>query len=731
MLASAYLSLALVHMMVWCKWREVWANLLFSLSTVAIVVFAAFELWMMRAETSETFGVAMRWAHLPAWALIVSFVGFIRLYLRAGRFWLAWAVCGLRTFALILNFVCSPNLNYREITALRHVSLLGEPVSVAEGIPNPLMLIGQLSLLLLIIFVVDATITVWKRGERRRAVLLGGASLFFVVVGTAQVILSLWGIIYMPITASLFYLGIVLAMASELSLEIVRAARLSDELRESQQRMQIATRVANVGIWIRDLVRNEIWATNEWRELLGFDNWERIDFDSFLQKLHPEDRELVKRSVAKAVGGEGEYKMEYRVMLPNGGLRWIASQGRVEFSDAGKPVLVRGASVDITTQKQTEEELFRGRKLEALEALAGGTAHDFNNFLTIIAGSIDLAKAQLQAADSLRDILEAAAVACKRAGSLASQLLAFAKSGAPVKKPADLVQVVKDAVTLVRVGAQASIEFTIADELWLAEIDVEQIGYALHNILLNARQAMPEGGTIEVRAENVECDADSLPLHSGRYVMISVRDHGRGIAAEALPHIFDPYFTTKQGGHGLGLATVQATIAKHDGHVAVQSTLGVGTTFSVYLPARAAAQTTEAVTDQQLRIDSGRILVMDDEEAVRMVLTNVLKRLGYKVECAKDGAEAIELFQRGKDLGRGFHAVLLDLTIPGGMGGEEVATRLRKIDSSAKLIVSSGDSNTPLLSEFRKYGFDGALPKPWTAAQVSEVLTNLIRDVRH
>ena len=731
MFASAYLGLALVHMMVWWKRREVWANLRFSLSTVAIVVFAAFELWMMRAETPETFGVAMRWAHLPAWALIVSFVGFIRLYLRAGRFWLAWTVCGLRTLALILNFVCSPNLNYREITALRHVSLLGEPVSVAEGIPNPLMLIGQLSLLLLIIFVADATITVWKRGERRRAVLLGGASIFFVVVGTAQAILSLWGIIYMPITASLFYLGIVLAMAYELSLEIVRAARLSDELRESQQRMQIATRAANVGIWIRDLVRNEIWATNEWRELLGFDNWERIDFDSFLQKLHPEDRELVKRSVAKAVGGEGEFETEYRVMLPHGRLRWIASLGRVEFSDAGKPVLVRGASLDITTRKQTEEELFRGRKLEALEALAGGTAHDFNNFLIIIAESIDLAKTQLQAADSLRDKLEAAAVACKRAGSLASQLLAFAKSGAPVKKPADLVQVVKDAVTLVRVGAQASIEFTIADELWLAEIDVEQISNALHNNLLNAQQAMPEGGTIEVRAENVECDADSLPLHSGRYVMISVRDHGGGIAAEALPHIFDPYFTTKQGGHGLGLATVQATIAKHDGHVAVQSTLGVGTTFSVYLPARAAAQTTEAVTDQQLRIDSGRILVMDDEEAVRTLLTNVLKRLGYEVECAKDGAEAIELFQRGKDLGRGFHAVLLDLTIPGGMGGEEVATRLRKIDSSAKLIVSSGDSNTPLLSEFRKYGFDGALPKPWTAAQVSEVLTNLIRDVCH
>jgi two-component system, LuxR family, sensor kinase FixL len=713
-------------MFIWCRRRKVWANLLFTLSSVATAVFAGFELWLMRAETPETFGAAMRWAHLPAWVLIVSFVGFVRLYLRAGRFWLAWTVCGLRTLVLIFNFACSPNLNYREITALRHVSLFGESVTVAEGVPNPLMLIGQLSLLLLIIFVADAAITVWKRGERRQALLLGGSIVFFVVVGTMQAILSVWGIIQMPITASLFYLGIVLAMADELSLDVLRAARLSGELRESEHRMELATHAANVGIWIRDLVQNEIWATDEWRELLGFGKSERIDLDGFLQKLHPEDREPVNRTFAKAVGGEGEYETEYRVMLPNGRLRWIASRGRVEFDSVGKPIRVRGASVDITTQKQTEEELFLGRKLESLEVFAGGIAHDFNNFLTIIAGSIALAKTHLQAVESVRDILEPAAVACKRASSLASQLLAFEKSGAPVKSPAFLAGVVKDAVALARAGAHASIDLTIANELWAAEIDVEQISNALHNILLNARQAMPEGGTIDVRADNVECGTDSPPLHSGRYVMISVRDRGCGIATDVLPHIFDPYFTTKQGGHGLGLATVQAIIAKHDGHVAVQSAQGVGTTFSVYIPACAAAETSESAIDQQLQTGSGRILVMDDEEAVRMLLTNVLKRLGYEVECAKDGAEAIELFQRGKDSGRVFHAALLDLTIPGGLQGEEVAARLREIDGSARLIASSGYSNTPIISEFRKYGFDGALPKPWTPAQLSEVLSRAI-----
>ena len=382
---------------------------------------------------------------------------------------------------------------------------------------------------------------------------------------------------------------------------------------------------------------------------------------------------------------------------------------------------------EMEQRKHAEEELLRGRKLESLGVLAGGIAHDFNNFLTIISGNIALAKMHLEPADSVCDILDQAELACKRATSLSYQLLTFGKGGAPVRKLAPLTGDIKDAVALARAGAQVTINLTIADDLLSAEIDSGQIGHALHNILLNARQAMPEGGIIDVRAENVEVDGDSLPLRAGKYVMISIQDHGCGIAADLVPRIFDPYFTTKQSGSGLGLAIVHSIIAKHEGYIAVQSTLGVGTTFSVYLPACEAAQPAESVIGQQLQAGSGRILVMDDEEALLIVLAQMLGRLGYEIECARSGDEAIELYQKAKDAGRRFDIVLLDLTIPGGMGGKEVADRLKEIDDSVILIVSSGYSNTPIMSEFRSYGFDDVLSKPWTPVQLSEVLRRYAR----
>ena len=728
MTASACLTLALVHMLVWWRRREVPANLLFALTAVAAAVFAGCELWIMRAETPGAFGMAVRWAHVPASVLIVSLVGFVRLYLRAGRLWLAWTVCGVRTLSLILNFVFTPNLNYREINALRHVSFLGETIVAPVGVTSPWMLISQLGLLLLLIFVADASIVVWQRGDRRQALSVGGSIVLFVAAATVQLILTLWGIIHAPITMSLFFMGIVAAMGYELSRDVLRAARLSDDLRESQERMALATHAVNLGIWVRDLVRNEVWATDKWRELLGFAKSERIDLNSFLQKLHPEDREAVSQTLAKALRDEGGYETEYRVVLsPDGQTRWIASRGRVKFNRAGKPVLMRGASLDITTRKQVEEELFRGRKLESLGVLAGGIAHDFNNFLTIIAGNIALAKMHLKPADPVYDILEQAAVASNRATSLALQLLTFGKGGAPVRRPSPLDGTLKDAVDLVRAGATVTVDLVIAGDLWSAEIDIEQIGQALYNILLNARQAMPEGGIIEVRAENVVFDGDPLSLRNGGYVMVSIRDHGCGIEADVLPRIFDPYFTTKQSGSGLGLATVHAIIAKHEGRITVQSIPGAETTFSIYLPACKAAQPAESGVGQQLQTGSGRILVMDDEEALRTLLAQILKRLGYEVECVRDGTEAINLYQKAKDSGRRFDIVLVDLTIPGGMGGKEVAARLREVDDSVILIVSSGYSNTPIMSEFRKYGFDDVLSKPWTPVQLSEVLRRYAR----
>jgi PAS domain S-box-containing protein len=376
-------------------------------------------------------------------------------------------------------------------------------------------------------------------------------------------------------------------------------------------------------------------------------------------------------------------------------------------------------------RRQVEEELLRARKLESLGVLAGGIAHDFNNFLTVIMGNIALAKARLQAADPVGELLEQTAQACQRAVSLASQLLTFGRGGAPVRRPASLARVVSDAVELARTEAPVRIGLDVADELWPATIDAEQIGQALHNVLLNAHQAMPAGGTIEVWAENVVSDTDSLPLASGRHVSICVRDHGGGIPAEVLPRVFDPYFTTKQGGSGLGLATAHAIVAKHGGHISVQSTAGAGSTFCICLPACEEAQApepSEPASQALQRSGSGRILVMDDDEAIRDLLARTLGWLGYEAVCARDGAETIALYQEAKAAGRAFDTVLVDLTVPGGMGGEEVAAQLRRADRPVTLIVSSGYSDAPVMAEFGRYGFDDVLPKPWTPRQLGEVL---------
>src|SRR6266436_2959529 len=337
--SGACLTLALMHVVIWCKDRAARANLLFAIMATAVAVFAALELAMMRAETPGQFGVAVRWLHVPAWVVVASLVGFVRLYLRAGRRWLAWTVVGVRTVSLILNFIFSPNINFREITALRHVRFLGESVSVAEGVPNPWMLVAQLSLLLLVIFATDATITVWRRGDRRQALVVGGSIVLFVVGATVQAVAITWGIILMPMTASLFYQGIVAAMAYELSYDVLHAAQITRrlqaseaELRETHQRMDLTTSAAELGIWVWDIVRDEIWISEKGQALFGFAPSEKLDIDRFRNAIHPEDRDSLRQAVQNSLDTGMEYEAEHRVLLPNGQVRWLDERGSVEFS---------------------------------------------------------------------------------------------------------------------------------------------------------------------------------------------------------------------------------------------------------------------------------------------------------------------------------------------------------------------------------------------------------------
>jgi CheY-like chemotaxis protein len=303
-------------------------------------------------------------------------------------------------------------------------------------------------------------------------------------------------------------------------------------------------------------------------------------------------------------------------------------------------------------------------------------------------------------------------------------LLTFGKGGAPIVRTTSVAQLLATSVDLARAGSQVRFDLAIPDDLWPAEIDVVQISQVFHNVLLNARQAVPEGGVVEVCAENMVMEGGVPFISAGKYVRISIQDNGCGIPAEVLPKIFDPYFTTKENGSGLGLATAYSIVTKHHGHISADSIVGQGSTFHVHLPASEMSPVTQPTA--MVRMGAGRILVMDDEEAIRTLLVLMMGQLGYEAECTSDGEEAVKLYLRARESGREFVAVLLDLTVPGRMGGKEAAAELRRIDPSAKLIVSSGYADAPILAEFQKYGFDDVIRKPYTLADLSDVLAGVI-----
>jgi signal transduction histidine kinase/ActR/RegA family two-component response regulator len=401
-----------------------------------------------------------------------------------------------------------------------------------------------------------------------------------------------------------------------------------------------------------------------------------------------------------------------------------ALERRVEERTAALHKSTEQLRAEIAQRQQAEEELLRARKLESLGVLAGGIAHDFNNFLTVVQGNIEVAKGQLDVDAPARGFLDQAASACQRAKFLSSQLLTFAKGGAPVRRVVSVAELVMEAVHLARTGSPVGIEVEIEQGLWSAEVDPGQIGQVLHNILINAREAITGGSNIEVRAENLAIPADAG--HAESQVRISIRDHGHGIPPDVLRRIFDPYFTTKPGGSGLGLATAYAIVIKHGGHISAESTPGAGTLFTVDLPASLEAPLSEVSLALPVQSGTGRLLVMDDDAALRILFKAVLSQLGYDVQTAGDGAEALALYETAKVSGESFDAILLDLTVTGGMGGMEAAARFKELDPALRLIVSSGYSDAPVMSHFAQYGFDAVILKPWTVKEMSEVLRRML-----
>lgn|GEM_PF-924455 len=384
---------------------------------------------------------------------------------------------------------------------------------------------------------------------------------------------------------------------------------------------------------------------------------------------------------------------------------------------------------DITDRKKAAREHLKLEKLESLGILAGGIAHDFNNFLTAIVGNISLARLTAKEHPRIAERLDEAEKAALRAKDLTQQLLTFSKGGAPIKKKTSLQGIIVDSCEFILTGSKSLCNFDIAPDLWPVEVDSGQISQAISNIVINADQAMPEGGIINVQATNFTVRAASaLPVQRGKYVRISIRDQGVGIGQEHLSKIFDPYFTTKRKGNGLGLTTVHSIITKHGGYVFAESALQSGTVLHVYLAALdEAVEFVQKQSGQKTAKGRGKILLMDDEELIRTVAGEMLNYLGYEVEYARSGEEAIAIYERAKDAGQPFDAVVMDLTIPGGMGGREAMRELLAIDPAAKGIASSGYSNDPIMADFRRHGFLGVLTKPYRTEEMSRVLQGLGR----
>src|SRR5882757_4850550 len=732
MSAGACLTLAFLQFIVWCKDRAARANLVFALGAVAVAVFAGLELALMRAETPAQFGTIARWIHVPGWVLIVSIVAFVRLYLNAGRRWLAWTVVAVRTLALILNFVLSPNINYRKLTALRHMPFLGEPVSVPVGVPNPWMLVAQFSLLLLVIFVVDATITVWRRGNRRQALVVGGSIVLLVVLASAQAVAITWGIIAMPLTVSLFYLILVAAMAYELSYDLIRTAQvtrqlqasgatlreseqrfrtvadaapvliwmsgvdklctffnkpwlqftgrsmeqelgngwaegvhqddlerclqvytsafdarqpfvmqyrlrrddgeyrwMSDQgvprydaqgtfagyigscvdvtelmtkdeaLRQSEERMRLAAAAVNLGIWEWHLATNEIWATNARRAVLGWPSTGKVTFEDFMSQVHPDDRSRIRQTINDAVRDAKDYESEYRLVLPDGIVRWMSTRGSIQFDSAGKLSRLLGISIDITARKQAELDAQRGRaelshlsRVALMGEMSASIAHELNQPLSGILSNASAGQRFIDRGDvdlgEVRELLGDIVSDGRRASDVVRGIRGMVKKGQLARRSVNLNEVVMDAWRMASPDAllhSCQLETSLDPNLPAIDGDPIQLQQVLLNLAINAFDAMRDTPASKRKVLiATQSNGDDM-------VRTSVRDYGVGISEEMRDRLFDPFFSTKTEGLGMGLAIVRSIVESHGGTITAENADGGGTRFEFILPVNGMSST--------------------------------------------------------------------------------------------------------------------------------------------
>jgi len=507
------------------------------------------------------------------------------------------------------------------------------------------------------------------------------------------------------------------------------SARKQSELvlREKEERYRELVEQSAAWIWETDENLRHVYSNRNVEIILGYRVEDFLAFDIFTI-LHADDHATARKLAEKAMSShEGWKGVVLRWKHQDGSWKSIQTTGNPRLDSSGRFQGLRGIDLDITDKVRLQEEMERAQRLESIGILAGGIAHDFNNILTGIMGNISFARNSLEYSHEASAPLARAEKASRRAANLARQLLIFAKGGQPVKKVFSLRHALHEALSLVLSGTKVKGVIDLPDSLQAVEADEGQISQSLHNIIINAVQAMPDGGSLTVSGENVTLDDNNeCRLAGGEYVKLSFADEGCGIAAAEQKKIFDPYFTTKTGGTGLGLASTYAIINSHGGGIFVCSSPGEGTTFMIYLPASREIdpEQPEAAEPAAVTHEEGTVLVMDDEEMVRELAQLTLGRRGYTVKTCSNGHEAITLYKSARESGAPFSVVIMDLTIPGSMGGVETARQILAYDPGATLIVSSGYSEDPVMANYRDYGFCAAIEKPYKSDDIARAISS-------
>lgn len=592
MVTGACLTMALIHLRTGLRQRPGAAHLLFSLNAFVVAVFSCLELASIRVGSPAQFLELQRWLDIVGAALFLSLTAFVWVFLGTGRKWLAFLGPVVMCVPLIFDLLPQPTALFLEIPTLRTVQTFGGATyTVADGVRNPWLGVFNLGVLLILVFVADASITLWRQGTRRRTTVVGGTITLFVLGAGVQATLVDTGILRTPYLASFAYLAIVMAMGTELSHDVLHAAQLARDLRESEARMTLAADAANLGIRTRDLVLNEIWATDKWRALFGFSMSEQLELNLILQRLHPEDREIFTETLARALEGGGGYETDYRIVLPDGQVRYIASRGRVEFNGAGKPVLVRDVSMDITARKQAEAEALRQRaelahlsRVTMLGELSGSLAHELNQPLGAILRNTEAAELFLQ--DPSPDLEELRAIVAdirnddQRAGALIDRMRSLLKRREVEHNLIDLNLLVSEVLDLVRPDAgsrRVQLALEAVSSIPLVRGDRVQLQQVLLNLLLNAMDAVSECApdrrrvTVRIRPAATQ-------------VEVTVSDTGHGIPPDKFARLFEPFFTTKANGMGMGLPISRRIMEAHRGSIRAENGSAGGATFHFTLP---------------------------------------------------------------------------------------------------------------------------------------------------